>query len=257
MKVQMTSTNRLIAAILVVVVLATAFWMMLLSPKREEAKKLGAQVETLEASLARHEAEAAEAEAAREEFPTEYQRLVVLGKAVPGDDDVASLFVQLNRISDGAGGTFREIKLTPGSEGSETPAIAPAATSAEATPVSATEVSASLLPLGATIGPAGLAVMPYNVAFDGNFFDVADFIKGLDSLVKTGDDEVRVDGRLVTIDGFSLEADPVEGFPALQASFSLTTYLTPPSEGITGGATPETPGATTVTPAATTTGGAP
>ncbi len=256
MKLQMTSTNRLIAAIVVVVALAAAFWMMLLSPKRDEAKKLGTQVEALEASLAQHEAEVAEAEAAREEFPTEYQRLVVLGKAVPGDDDVASLLVQMNRIAAAAGGTFREIKLTPGAGGSEAPA-APPATRAEGTPVSATEVAASLLPLGAAIGPAGLAVMPYEVTFDGNFFEIADFIKSLDSLVKTGDEEVTVDGRLVTIDGFSLAADPNKGFPALQASFSLTTYLTPPSEGVTGGATPETPGTTTVTPAATTTGGAP
>jgi Tfp pilus assembly protein PilO len=256
MKLQMTSTNRVIAAMLVVVALGVAFWMMLLSPKREEAKKLGAQVEALEASLAQHEAEVTEAEAAREEFPTQYQRLVVLGKAVPGDDDVASLLVQMNRISDAAGGRFREIKLRAAGEGTEAPAPSPSA-GAEGTPVSATEVAASLLPLGAAIGPAGLAVMPYEVTFDGNFFDVADFIKGLDSLVNTGDEEVSVDGRLVTIDGFSLEADANEGFPALQASFSLTTYLTPPSEGVTGGATPETPGATTVTPAATTTGGAP
>jgi Tfp pilus assembly protein PilO len=257
MKLQMSSNNRLIAAILVVVALAVAFWMMLLSPKREEAKKLGAQVEQLEASLAQHEAEVAEAEAAREEFPTQYQRLVVLGKAVPGDDDVASLLVQLNRISDAADGTFREMKLSASGGGAEAPAAPAAPAGAEGTPVSATEVAASLLPLGAAIGPAGLAVMPYEVSFDGSFFDVADFIKGLDSLVRTGDDEVSVDGRLVTVDSFTLEADPNEGFPALQASFSLTTYLTPPSEGATGGATPETPGATTVTPAATTTGGAP
>lgn len=256
MKLQMTSTNRLIAAMLVVVALGAAFWMMLLSPKREEAKELGTQVEALEASLAQHEAEVAEAQAAREEFPAQYQRLVVLGKAVPGDDDVASLLVQMNRISDAAGGRFREIKLSASGEGAEAPAPPPSA-SAEGTPVSATEVTASLLPLGAAIGPAGLAVMPYEVTFDGNFFQIADFIKSLDSLVNTGDDEVSVDGRLVTINGFSLEADANEGFPALQASFSLTTYLTPPSEGVTGGATPETPGATTVTPAATTTGGAP
>lgn len=255
MKIEMTSTNRLIAAVLVVVALAAAFWMMLLSPKREEAKELGAQVETLKASLAQHEAEVVEAEAAREEFPTEYQRLVVLGKAVPGDEELASLLVQLNRISDRAGGSLREIKLTAAG-GGEAPAVAPA-TSQGGTPVSATEVAASLLPLGAAIGPAGLAVMPYDVTFDGNFSDVANFIKGIDSLVKTGDDEVKVDGRLVTIDGFSLEADGEKGFPALQASFVLTTYLTPPSQGATGGATPETPGATTVTPAATTTGGAP
>jgi Tfp pilus assembly protein PilO len=252
MKLEMNSQNRAIAAVVVLAVLGFVFWTMVLSPKREEAKKLEVQVQDLKASLSQHQAEVAEGEAARDEFPTEYQKLVVLGKAVPGDDDVASLLVQVNRISDGAGGTFREFHLSPAS-GGETAAAPPA--TGEGTPASATEVAASLLPLGAAIGPAGLAVMPYTITFDGNFFEIADFIKGLDSLVKTDEDEVMVDGRLVTIDGFSLEADSNAGFPALQADFALTTYLTPPSEGVTGGASPTAP--PTATPAATTIGATP
>jgi len=253
MSLQMNSTNKAIAAILALAVLAGAFWMLALSPKREEVRKLGKEVERLEASLAQHEAEVAEAEAARKDFPAEYQRLVVVGKAVPGDDDVASLLVQLNRIGERAEGSFRDIALTSSGGGEEAPAP-PAATAGA--PASPTEVAASLLPLGATIGPAGLAVMPYEVSFDGNFFEIADFIAGLDSLVKTKEDEVVVDGRLVTIDGFTLEADASKGFPALQASFSLTTYLTPPSEGATE-TTPGAPDPSTATPASTTTGGAP
>jgi hypothetical protein len=256
MRLEMNSTNRLIAAMLIVVALAAAFWMMLLSPKRDEAKKLGVEVERLEASLAQHQSEVVEAEAAREEFPAEYQRLVVLGKAVPADDDIASLLVQFNRIASRAGGQFRNIQLSAGS-GEGAPTAAPP--SSAGTPASPTEVAASLLPLGATVGPAGLPVMPYEVTFDGYFFDVADFIKGLDKLVNTAENgtEVRVDGRLVTIDGFTLEAHADKGFPALEATFSLTTYLTPPSQGVTGGAMPTEPGVPVATPAATTTGGAP
>lgn len=251
MKLQMNSNNRAIAVVVAFAVLAFVFWTQLLSPKREEAKKLGAQVEQLEASLVQHNAEIAEGEEAKSEFSTEYQRLVVVGKAVPGDDDIASLLVQANRLADRAGGTFRDIQLS--AEGGGEEAAAPPAASGAA-PASPTEVAASLLPLGATIGPAGLAVMPYTVTFDGNFFEIADFIKGIDSLVKTSEEEVTVDGRLVTVDGFALEADPELGFPALQASFALTTYLTPPGEGVTGGATPSAPGTETLTPAATTTG---
>ncbi len=254
MKLEMNPTNRLIAAILALAVLGFVFWTQLLSPKREEAKELGAQVEQIEASLAQHEAEVVEAEAARAEFPAQYRRLVVLGKAVPGDDDVASLLVQLNRISDSAGAKFTEFQLNPASgEGGEAAAAPPAA--AEGTPVSATEVAASLLPLGAAIGPAGLAVMPYEVKFDGHFVEIADFIQGLDKLVNTRDqgEQVVVDGRLLTIDGFALKADPERGFPALKATFALTSYLTPPSDGVAGGATPAAP--VTATPAATTTGG--
>lgn len=245
MKLQ-ASSNRLIVAMLVIAAVALAFWILLLSPKREKANELALQVEQAETSLAQHRAEIAEGEGAREEFPVAYQRLVVLGKAVPTNDDVASLLVQINRLAGGAGGSFRNIALsTSGGQSAEAPAGAPA---------SPTEAEASLLPLGASIGPAGLGVMPYTVALDGNFFEVADFIAGLDSLVKTEDSNVNVDGRLLTIDGFSLKADKELGFPALEGSFALTSFLTPPEQGLTGGATPSAPPTTSGTPASATTG---
>jgi hypothetical protein len=104
-----------------------------------------------------------------------------------------------------------------------------------------TEAAASLLPLGATVGTAGLGVMPYNLDFSGDFFQVADFIKGINSLVKTGD-AVAVDGRLMTLDGFALVPDGEEnGVPKLKATFAVTTYVTPPDQGVTAGATSTAP----------------
>lgn len=254
MKLQMNANNRVIVAVAVLAALAIAFWMLALSPKRDEAKELDARVTQLKSSLAQHQAEVAEGEAARTEFSAEYQKLVVVGKAVPGDDELASLLVQLNRIADRTGGTFSNIKLTASGEGEAEATAAPPP--GGVAPASPTEVSASLLPLGATIGPAGLAVMPYDITFDGQFFQIADFIAGLDSLVKTKAGTVTVDGRLVTIDGFALEASPEVGFPSLQASFALTTYLTPPGETLAPESL-ENPGTVGATPAASTIGATP
>lgn len=251
----MTSSNSLIVAMLAVVALAAAFWILILGPKRQEAADLGAKIEKLRSSLAQHEQEIAAALAARESFPTDYQQLVVLGKAVPGDDDTASLLVQLNRIANDAGVTFRNLELSASASGAAAPAPAPATAAPASAPLSPTEAAASTLPLGAAIGAAGLAVMPYTLTFDGEFFEIADFIRGLDELVKTTNQKVAVDGRLITIDSFSLASDPAGGFPALQASFSVTTYVTPPDQGVTAGATPASPLA--ATPVATTTGAVP
>lgn len=256
------SRNLSIAAALVVVALAIAFWMLLLSPKRDEAARLGKQIEGVEASLATHRAEVATAEEARRSFPVDYQRLVVLGKAVPGGDETASLLVQLNGIARRAHVSFNDLSLN--SEGGSGEEEAPSATSSGGTLVSATEAAASLLPLGASVGPAGLAVMPYTLTFEGNFFQIADFLKGLDSMVASHSEKVAVDGRLITINGFLLSPEEGEGeeaqgggSPTLTATFSVTTYLTPPSQGLTGGATPTAPGEPAATPAAATTGGAP
>jgi Tfp pilus assembly protein PilO len=262
MKLDLKSSSGLIVALLAIAALAVAFWMLLLSPKRDEASKLSTQASKLKGELAQHRAEVAEAEEARASFPVDYQQLVVLGKAVPGDDDTASLMVQVNRISDKAEVMFQTLVLKP-AEGAEEVAPEEVEASAEgrgtapASLTSPTEVAASTLPLGATVGPAGLGVMPYSLTFNGGFFQIADFINGLDSLVKTENEDVNVTGRLITIDGFSLTADPKLGFPALEASFLVTTYLTPPEEGVTAGATPTAPAPGEATPAATTTGGAP
>lgn len=248
MKAELNSRG-LVFAILALLVAAIAFWMLLVSPKRDEAKELGAQVTTLETSLVQHESEIQQGEEARQQFPTDYQRLVVLGKAVPGDDDTASLLVQVSRIAERNEIEFRDIQLN--SAGGPTQAEAPTP-SADAEPASATEVAASLLPLGATIGPAGLAVMPYTLTFNGSFFKIADFIAEIDKLVKTTNADVAVDGRLVTLDAFVLKPDPDLGFPMLEGTFGVTTYITPPGQGITAGASPESPGESVATPASQT-----
>ena len=247
------TTNLLVGSMLLVAVAAAAFWILALSPKRDEASKLDAKVKLLESSLAQHQSEIAAAEEARREFPVDYQRLVVLGKAVPPSDETPSLLVQVNRISKSAGVRFQTLTLSNESEGGEA-----ASTASSGETVSATEAAASMMPLGASVGPAGLAVMPYSLTFTGSFFKIADFIGGLDSLVKTNNEEVGVNGRLVTINGFALSEDSEAHFPALQASFSVTTFLTPPSEGTTAGASPEgLAEPVTSVPASTTTGGAP
>lgn len=248
MKLSMNSGNLAVVGLLAVAVLGAAFWMLALSPKREEAAALEAEVTQLKSTLAQHEAEIVAGEEAREGFPVDYQKLVVLGKAVPGDDDVASLLVQLNRIAGDAGVTFSNLQLSGGGGGGEEAAPETAAPTEGATP---TEAAAALLPLGATIGSAGLGVMPYTLTFEGSFFAIADFIKGLDSLVQTQNERVRVDGRLMTIDEFSLSGGGEET-STLSANFTVTTYLTPPGEEPS--VAPESSGSTEVAPVATTTG---
>jgi Tfp pilus assembly protein PilO len=251
---KVSSQNLAVLALLAVAAIGAAFWMLGLSPKREEASKLEKQVDQAKASLAQHESEIATAEEARKNFPEEYERLVVLGKAVPGDDDSATLLVQVNRISEQAGVRFSNLELTSeGSSEAEATEAAPP-TGAEGAPISPTEAAAATMPLGAKIGPAGLGVMPYSLTFDGSFFEIADFIEGLDTLVDTKKEQVLVDGRLLTIDGFALEASQTAPFPQLEATFAITTYLTPPGAAPSATGTPETPGTTEAVPAATTTG---
>ena len=114
-----------------------------------------------------------------------------------------------------------------------------------------------MMPLGAAIGPAGLGVMPYTLTFTGNFFHVADFIDGLDSLVKTHERKGR--RRRTAADRQRLLAGGgAEGGLPDPGGELLGHHLSDPAgQGLTAGASPESPAPTTeAAPASTTTGGA-
>lgn len=247
----MSSSTRMVVSLLAVAVLGGAFWLLILAPQRQQASELGDEVAQLQSSLAESRSQANEAVKARRKFPGNYQQLVVLGKAVPSSDDTSSLLIQLNQVANRSDVQFDSIKLSGASEGPSSSAVAPSTPAAapSSTVLPPTEAAAALLPLGATVGAAGLGVMPYDLTFSGDFFQVADFIEGIDSLVETKGSHVAVDGRLMTLDGFALSPDSDLGFPHLQATFSVTTYLVPPSQGITAGASPAGPGS--AVPAAT------
>jgi len=259
-----TSSSRLIVAILIVAGLALAFWMLLLSPKREEADTLSSEAGQLQVALSEAQAKAAQAQAARKEFPGDYRQLVVLGQAVPAGEETSSLLVELNTIAAASHVRFNDIQLESSGSGAAaaaaTPEPAPSTPAAPsgAQPASSTipptEAAASLLPLGAAVGPAGLGVMPYGLTFSGNFFQIADFIKGVDAMVdtKANASKIGINGRLVTLNGFSLttetggkEDEGSAKSPKLAANFSVTTYVTPPSQGTTAGATATAPASVT------------
>jgi hypothetical protein len=270
------SARRTVLAVLPLIAVAIAFWVLLLGPKREEASELESDLTALQAQVDEQEQLAANAEAARKDFPRAYRRVVVLGKAAPEDDDTSSLLVQLNRIAQSSGVDFVSLEAEEGA--AATPAPAPTtpqtpADTAEASeqqaenagegeaapaPAAPTEASAASLPIGASIGPAGLPVMKYALNFEGGFFELADFLAGLDAMVRTTSDGVRVRGRLMTVDAFDLTpldiVDSTPSDPRLAANVTVTTYLTPAEEGVTAGASPTGPApATEPQPASTAT----
>jgi len=258
------SDKAVVMGVIVAVVLA-GFYFKVLSPKREKASALSKEIIELQAQVDEQEQLAQFGEDARQHFPSYYGRLVVLGKAVPSNADTPSLLVQLNTLAQRTGVEFNGLALSPDSGGTSTsdaasPTPSDTSTTAGATPSGtsptvATEATAANLPLGATVGAAGLPVMPYDLTFAGSYFDVTKFLKGVDELVRPEDaSQVAADGRLLTVNGFSLEPSGTDGSgasspnPQLQVSLSVTSYLTPSDQGATAGASPTGPGASLTQP---------
>jgi Tfp pilus assembly protein PilO len=281
----MKRTDRTILLLLPAVALAIGFYLLAISPKQKELGELDTQIDTLTSRVSAAETEVAAAEDARKSFGSNYSEIVSLGSAVPEDSDQATLIYELTKISADAGVQFRSFELADSGDVAAEPAPAattttstedaPATadgtestttTTSESTTVSATptEADAATLPIGATVGSAGLPVMPYKLRFNGSFFDMADFFASLDKSVDVVDTEVNpeVNGRLMTVNGFAMVGDPIHGFPLVQASVALNTYIVPADQGLSAGATPAGPTVaadetTTVTSASTSTSSVP
>ena len=128
----MRSNERTIIVAVAIVALAAAFYLLVLGPKRDKASELTSQIDQLNGSISAAEQQASYGEQARQEFPKYYGRMVVLGKAVPGEADTASLLVQLNGIADRSKMELRAIALNQG--GATAATTAPAPTPAPAAP---------------------------------------------------------------------------------------------------------------------------
>jgi Tfp pilus assembly protein PilO len=240
----MNQSTKTALAFVVVIAMAAAFWFLLLSPKRDKASELGEQVSSIQAEVASEQVRAQEAVSDKKNFSKDYAELVSLGKAVPDEAATPSLLVQLNGLSDRSRTDFRGITRNTGGEAST-----------ESTEASTTtEGGTALTPIGASAGPAGLLEMPYQLQFEGRFFDIADFLHSIDSQVKTVDGRVEANGRLMTIDGFTLIPAQEEesggnggsSTSTLVATVSATTYVTPPGQGLTAGASSSGPAEETV-----------
>ena len=181
-------------------------------------------------------------ETARKDFSKNYQQLVVPGKAVPAGPETASLLVQANRPD------LRAIRRSnsehhPGAQRLGDDRSRSVDRNARRRPRRRLADRGGSLAAAARFQnwpgrPRGDALRP---DLQRQLLPRRRLHPGIDSLVDAENERVAVNGRLVTLDGFSLAVDATRGFPYLDANFSVTTYIVPPSQGVTAGATPTSP----------------
>jgi len=263
--------DRTILLALPLLALAIGFYMLVISPKQSEISDLDKQIDDLNGQIANSTNSVASAEAARDAYDQNYADIVKLGAAAPDDNDQATFVYSMTRLGQDNDVQLRSWEISASGEIAPAAAAPPAtadpgtteggesgdsgdsgaaesADSAATAPVAATptEATVSTLPLGSTVGPAGLPLTPYRFAYAGTFFDVADLLGDLDATVSVSDTpdltkQPTVRGRLVTVDGFALVNDTDRGFPTVAATLALTNYSVPADQGVSAGATPAGP----------------
>jgi hypothetical protein len=238
-----TRRNSLLLVVVGVAALVGAYWMLALAPKRQEAASLDKQIAAKQAALNDAEAQVAEYDKARQNYRVNYEMIARLGKAVPADDDVRSLMVQVNTAADRAGVDFHKIDVGTGTGSAAPTTTGTAAPGAPAAP------AATPPPGATTVGTAGFSTMPFSLNFKGSFFELGKFFNRIDRFVSVRNGGLDVTGRLLLLNSITLTPDAIKGFPTLTADVSANSYLLPPTEGLTAGATAAGPTAAAATAA--------
>ena len=179
--------SRTLGAIVGVAILAfaAAGYFMVVSPKKAESARLDEQIAV--ASLEHRHPQAATA-APDDTQPIAVADIFRLSVAMPSTPDMPGILLELSRIADETGIRFKSITPQPA------------------------------LPVGA------YQVVPIDVAFDGSFYALSDFLFRLRTLVTVRRGELHAAGRLFSVASVDFsESD--RGFPLLAATLKLNAYI--------------------------------
>ena len=204
-------------AVVVLLLLALIGYFAVVKPQKGKAADLATQIAAQDKQIEEARALLAKSKDAQKVRVADLFRLT---KAMPDQPDEARIVLELTNVARQSGITFQ-----------------------------------SIAPQGST-PLSGYQVVPINVVFDGNFFQLTDFLFRLRNLVDVRRGALAANGRLFTVDTIQFD-EGARKFPQVQASLTVDAYIygtgatvTAPPQTTTG-----TPGATTpgtTTPATTT-----
>jgi Tfp pilus assembly protein PilO len=210
-----------IAAVVVgLIIYGLAGYFLLVSPQKGKAADLKRETDTTQQQIDQYRALTAQAQATP---PIRVAELFRLTKAMPDSVDMAGVILELSRVARESGIQFDSI-----------------------TPQGATPVS-------------GYSTVPLSVDFEGNFYELSDFLFRLRNLVRVHAGTLDAQGRLFVVDALTF-SESTKAFPQIKASLTVHTFVygdvslaAPPvaetPAGTTG--TTTTPGSTTTEPTTT------
>ncbi|MBW3592829.1 MAG: type 4a pilus biogenesis protein PilO [Actinobacteria bacterium] len=209
-----------VVAIALLIVAAVAFFAVL-KPKMDAGARLDAEIAELETKVAA--ASRPEPKVDGEKVEIDVADLFLLAKAMPDADDMPGIILELNAIAGASG--IRFVSIQPQAQ--------------------------------AVVG--AYRTLPITLTFEGNYYDLTDFIYRLRSLVRVDDGQLTANGRLYTLDQIDLH-EAQDGFPSIEAVLVVSAYsfgagaTAPPAAGAPPAATTPSSTTTATTTGATTTG---
>lgn len=222
----MSSQARIVAATVIAGgALIAALWMLVIGPKRAESAEVRDNVAAQEDRLIAAQSQLASYRRSQADYQRLLKQLRRLDRAVPGRGAISDMLRELQAGAKDRRSTLRLVQL-------KDPQPSTLGTTTARTP-------------GATVGPGGLAALPFTFEYTGRYFALRDILERVRRNVRTSSRGLRIDGRLLTIDGLSFKPSEADARDT-KAVISATAYIAPDVRQ------PRTPAAA---PPASTTGG--
>ena len=220
----MTLRDRLVLIGIFVIAVLAVGWLMIVTPERNKASQLEAQVIAAQGQLTSAQGQLAQAREAQARYRVAYASVVRMGKAVPPGKEVPALVYQLDQASQSKHVAFESINSS--NTGSS---------SSSSSSLSATAAS-------------GFAQLPFTFTFTGSFADLSHLLTRLDNFTaSTHSGVLLVNGRLLTIQSVNLTpqssstSQTHSAVGKLTGTITATAYVLPVGQGLTGGATTSGP----------------
>jgi len=166
-------------------VIAAMGWFLLVSPQRSRASELDGKIASVEQQITA--ARAAQMQAA-DAKPIRSADLFRLTKAMPSDNDIPGVLLELSRIASETGIVFEQIVPQ------------------------------------ATLATGEMRAQPIDLTFEGNFYSLSDFLYRVRNLVSVQRGRLIANGRLFSVEKLQFSEAP-SGFPNIRANLTLSAFL--------------------------------
>ena len=185
---------------LAIVIVAAIAFMVVIRPKRAEAGRLDEQIAEMQMKVS---AAQLASRPQQQASAIKVADVFEVTKAMPDTDDMPGIILDLNSVAEATGIKFVSIQ--------------PSA----ATP------------------KTGYTAIGITLTFEGNYFDLTDFLFRLRNLVTVRDGRLSSSGRLFTLDTLSMKESET-GFPNISANLTVSAYVFGVSEADATAAPPVT-----------------
>lgn len=174
-----------VAGVAILIVALVAYF-ILIRPKRAEAGRLSDEIAQLETQVQTAKLAARPSKAGTK---IKVADIFQLTKAMPDRDDMPGIILQLNAVAESTGINFKTI--APQDQ----------------------------------VSGEGYRILPISMTFEGNYYDLTDFLFRMRNLVVVENGKLASTGRFYTLDNIDFHEDPTRKFPHIEAILIVSAYV--------------------------------